>query len=88
MRIGKLPLAPYFPPGDARLAEAVAKLATSHPCVLMANHGPVVSAENLKAAVGASEELEETAKTFLSIKDRPYRVLTDEQIAELKKRYS
>ena len=87
MRVGKFPLAPYFPPGDTRLAEAVAELATDHSSVMMANHGPIVSAKNLKAAVGASEELEETAKTFLLIKDRPYRTLTDEQIAELKKRY-
>jgi len=87
MRVGKLPLAPYFPPGDTRLADAVAKLADDHSSVMMANHGPVVSAKTLKAAVGASEELEETARTFLLIKDSPYRVLTPEQISELKKRY-
>jgi len=87
MRVGKLPLAPYYPPGDTRLADAVAELAADHSSVMMANHGPVVSAKSLKAAVGASEELEETARTFLLIKDSPYRVLTDQQIAELHERF-
>ncbi len=30
MRVGKLPLVPYFRPGDLALAEAVAKLAKAH----------------------------------------------------------
>ncbi|MEM9160495.1 MAG: 3-oxo-tetronate 4-phosphate decarboxylase [Verrucomicrobiota bacterium] len=87
MRVGDLPLAPYFPPGDIRLAEAVTELAANHSSVLMANHGPVVSAKNLKAAVGASEELEETAKTYLLIKDSKFVTLTSAQISELKKKY-
>ncbi len=87
MRVGDLPLAPYFPPGDIRLADAVTELAETHTSVMMANHGPVVSAKNLKAAVGASEELEETAKTYLLIKGYGFTTLTKEQIAELKRRY-
>ena len=43
MRVGTLPLVPYFPPGDAALAEAVGKLAGRHHAVLLANHGPVVA---------------------------------------------
>ena len=65
MRIGILPLIPYFPPGDIKLANVVREMASKHHAVLLANHGPVVSGKSLKDAVYATEELEETAKLFL-----------------------
>jgi len=52
--------------------------------VLLANHGPVVSGATLEAAVYAVEELEETAKLFLLLRGHEPRVLTREQIDELK----
>ena len=61
MRIGILPLIPYFPPGDIKLANVVREMASKHHAVLLANHGPVVSGKSLKDAVYATEELEETA---------------------------
>ena len=42
MRIGSLPLVPYYAPGDVALAGAVRKFASRHHAVLLANHGPVV----------------------------------------------
>ena len=86
MRIGKLPLVPYFPPGDEALANAVARLAGAHHAVLLANHGPVVAGSNLSAAQDAIEELEETAKLFLMLRHEKVRGLTAEQVAELEKR--
>jgi len=86
MRVGRLPLVPYFPPGDEALARAVAKLAGAHHAVLLANHGPVVAGTSLDNAVYATEELEETAKLFLLLRDRPIRPLTPEQVDELRKR--
>lgn len=86
MRIGKLPLVPYFPPGDRALADAVGKLAGKHHAVLLANHGPVVAGTSLSAAMDAVEELEETAKLFLMLHGRPLRLLTSEQVAELRRR--
>jgi ribulose-5-phosphate 4-epimerase/fuculose-1-phosphate aldolase len=83
MKIGKLPLVPYYRPGDPALADAVRSQATRHKAVLLANHGPVVSDKNLESAVYAMEELEETAKIFLLLRDHEQRVLTEEQIAEL-----
>ena len=83
MRIGKLPLVPYYRPGDMALAEAVRGVARSHHAMLLANHGPVVSGKALDAAVYSAEELEETAKLFLLLGDRPYRCLTDPQLADL-----
>ncbi|MEM7404902.1 MAG: 3-oxo-tetronate 4-phosphate decarboxylase, partial [Pseudomonadota bacterium] len=58
MRVGSLPLVPYYPPGDLELANAVRGLAGKHSAVLLANHGPVVAGKTLDAAVYAMEELE------------------------------
>jgi len=87
MRVGSLPLVPYYPPGDPDLAEAVRKLAGKHPAVLLANHGPVVAGGSLEAAVNAIEELEETARLFLLLRGEKTRWLTREQVAEVRRRY-
>jgi 3-dehydro-4-phosphotetronate decarboxylase len=84
MRVGRLPLVPYHPPGDLSLAEAVRKLAGKHHAVLLANHGPVVAGSSLDAAANAIEELEETAKLFLLLRGSKLRLLTDAQVAALK----
>jgi ribulose-5-phosphate 4-epimerase/fuculose-1-phosphate aldolase len=84
MKIGRLPLVPYHRPGDPDLAGAVGVLARKHSAVLLANHGPVVSGSSLEAAVYAAEELEETAKLFLLLRDVPTRPLDAAQIDELK----
>lgn len=87
MRVGRLPLVPYFPPGDERLADAVRQVAARHASVLLANHGPVVAGKSLDAAVGAVEELEATARLYLLLHDRPTRPLGAEQVAELRRLY-
>ena len=87
MRVGSLPLVPYYAPGDKALGEAVGKLAARHAAVLLANHGPVVSGTSLSAAVDAIEELEETARLYLMLHGRPTRYLTAEQVTDLKQRY-
>jgi ribulose-5-phosphate 4-epimerase/fuculose-1-phosphate aldolase len=87
MRVGALPLIPYYPPGDPDLAEAVRKLAGRHQAVLLANHGPVVAGDSLAAAVNAIEELEETAKLFLLLRQEKTRFLTAEQVAEVRRRF-
>jgi ribulose-5-phosphate 4-epimerase/fuculose-1-phosphate aldolase len=84
MKIGRLPLVPYHRPGDPALADVVRELARRRAAVLLANHGPVVSGSSLDAAVAAAEELEETAKLFLLLRGHAGRVLTEEQLAELK----
>lgn len=87
MRVGKLPIVPYFPPGDERLASAVRKLAANHASVLLANHGPVVAGKSLDSAAGAIEELEATAKLFLMLQDRPTRPLAPDEVTELERRF-
>ena len=83
MRVGRLPLVPYFRPGDLALAEAVRGFAGKHHAVLLANHGPVVAGSSLDAAVNAIEELEETAKLYLLLRGAKTQYLTPVQIREL-----
>src|SRR5262249_26761073 len=83
MRVGRLPLVPYFKPGDLALAEAVRRFASKHHAVLLANHGPVVAGASLDAAGNAVEELEATAKLYLLLRGAKTRYLTTEQVREL-----
>jgi 3-dehydro-4-phosphotetronate decarboxylase len=53
MKIGTLPLIPYYRPGDKKLAEAVRAVAHKHHAVLLANDGPVVAGSSLSAAGAA-----------------------------------
>jgi ribulose-5-phosphate 4-epimerase/fuculose-1-phosphate aldolase len=87
MRVGKLPLVPYFRPGDRALADAVKEVSREHRSMLLANHGPIVSGASLEEAVYASEELEETAKLHLLLGDRPTSPLNPEQIADLNREF-
>ena len=85
MRVGRLPLVPYFRPGDLALAEAVRGFAGGHHAVLLANHGPVVAGSSLSAAVDAIEELEETAKLYLLLRGSKTRYLSAEEVRQLQK---
>ncbi len=84
MRVGKLPLVPFYAPGDAKLAQAVGETAQNHHAMLLANHGPVVAGTTPSAALDAMEELEETARLFLLLQGRGTRYLTEEQVDELR----
>ncbi|MBK4737759.1 3-oxo-tetronate 4-phosphate decarboxylase [Noviherbaspirillum pedocola] len=84
MKIGRLPLVPYHRPGDPALAEAIRDIAKRHHALLLANHGPVVAGKDLDAAMYAAEELEETAKLFLLLRNVPTSPLNAAQIEELK----
>jgi len=87
MRVGTLPLLPYHPPGDSRLAEAVHAYAGRHHALLLANHGPVVAGSSLSAATDAVEELEATARLFVMLRGHPCRCLTGGQVADLRSRF-
>ena len=83
MKIGKLPLVPYFPPGSIDLADAVRELAPNHHAVLLANHGPVVAGNSLADAVYATEELEQTAHLYLLLRRGETQYLNADQVAAL-----
>jgi len=84
MKIGTLPLIPYYPPGDPRIARDLAAYAGGRNAFLLQNHGPVVCGRSISEAVDLAEELEETARLMLLMKDLPVRYLTEEEIDELR----
>ena len=84
MRVGRrLPVVPYYRPGDAAMEPAIAEQARTARAVLLANHGPVVSGRTLTDAVYAAEELEEAAKLFLALRGAPVRTLRPAQVEDL-----
>src|SRR3984957_7158601 len=69
MRVGRrMPIVPYYRPGDAAMERGIHTAARDARAVLLANHGPVVCGKTLTDAVYAAEELEEAAKLFLIVR--------------------
>ncbi|UUO04555.1 aldolase [Blastopirellula sp. J2-11] len=88
MKVGCVTRVPYFPPGDEKLGEIVRDVAANSRALLLANHGPVFCGSNLDSAVAGAEELEETAKLFLLLKDERASYLMSQQCQELLERFS
>ncbi|HET7648125.1 MAG TPA: 3-oxo-tetronate 4-phosphate decarboxylase [Gaiellaceae bacterium] len=84
LRVGRLPLVPYGRPGDASLSAAVRERARASHALLLANHGPIVAAPTLADAAAAAEEIEETAKLVLLTHGLKTRLLTPQQLGELR----
>ncbi len=84
MRVGRrMPIVPYYRPGDPAMEPAIETSARGARAVLLANHGPVVSGKTLTDAVYAAEELEEAARLFLLLRNAAPRLLTSAQIDDL-----
>jgi 3-dehydro-4-phosphotetronate decarboxylase len=83
LRAGQTALIPYYRPGDPAVADAIRGLAGKYSSVLLANHGPVVAGDSLEAAIFATEELEETAKLYLILRNLNPRYLSPAQVADL-----
>ncbi|MEO6998181.1 MAG: class II aldolase/adducin family protein [Terracoccus sp.] len=81
MRVGRLPLIGYAPPGDPALAQELRALDAR--CALLANHGSIASGSTLEAAVDALEEIEETSRIALLLGGIPFRSLTADQVQHL-----
>ncbi len=88
MRVGKVRLLPYEPPGDEAMGDHIRNLNGDAAAVLLANHGPVVSGKDLHSAVYAAEELEETAKLLVTLRGQKVRHLNNAQVDELSRRFS
>ncbi len=83
MRVGKLPLIPFHPPGSQSLVDAVRRSSHDHHALLLAHHGPIVAGPNLSTAVDAVEELEQTAQLFLLLRDQDHNVLSAAQVRDI-----
>jgi 3-dehydro-4-phosphotetronate decarboxylase len=86
MKVGHVPMIAYRRPGDESVAEEVAALASRVRAVLLERLGPVVWEKTVSHASYALEELEETAKLYLSTMPRP-EPLPDEAIEDLKQAF-
>ena len=87
MQLGQVRLLPYHLPGSTALGEAIKGLVGRHSAVMLANHGPVISAKDIDAAGYASEELEATAKLAFLTHALDTKNLTGEQIKTLVRKY-
>jgi ribulose-5-phosphate 4-epimerase/fuculose-1-phosphate aldolase len=83
LRIGRLPIVPYAPPGSARLAASIAGRAAQSRAILLANHGPIFAGGTLAEAVAGIEEIEQAAKVQLLLHGQAVRPLSDIEIAQL-----
>lgn len=88
MRLGKVKLLPVFLPGDPAMGDAVRGLAGKRSAVMLANHGPVVSAKDLQAAVYAMEELEETSRLALLTRGLAPKMLSGDQVQALVRKFN
>ena len=88
MQLGQVRLLPYFIPGSPEIGSAIKGLAGKHSAIMLANHGPVVSAKTLQAAVYASEELEATSKLAYLTRALEPDALSPEQVNELVSTYN
>jgi ribulose-5-phosphate 4-epimerase/fuculose-1-phosphate aldolase len=87
MRVGRLPLLPYHAPGDETLGPRAHDTALDHHCFLIANHGSMAAGSDLAAAADAAEEVEETARLYLTLRGLPTRPLTADQVQSLRERF-
>jgi len=83
MRIGRLPVVPFYPPGDAGLAEHAGLLAARAHCMLLRNHGALVAGDDLDHALDVIEELEQTARLRLLLEGHAVVPIEDEAARRL-----
>jgi 3-dehydro-4-phosphotetronate decarboxylase len=86
MRVPKLPVVPYLPPGDPALAAEVEQRAAGTPALLMRNHGSIAAGTTLAEAAALAEELEQVARLYFLLGDRG-QTLSADQVAELRRRF-
>lgn len=83
MRVGRLPVVPFYPPGDPGLAKHAGSIAEDAHSMLLRNHGAVVAGRTLDHALDVLEELEQTAQLYLLLHGRataPLAVTTARQL--------
>lgn len=86
MRVGYLPVIPYYRPGAPEIARDLAAAAQVHPvnAFLLASHGVVVLGRDVEDAVNNAEELEETARLAFILHGQKIRHLTEAEIRDLR----
>ncbi|HJQ59166.1 MAG TPA: aldolase [Vineibacter sp.] len=88
MKVGHVPMIPYRRPGDPEVANLVLTHAARVRAVLMERLGPLVWHDSVSAACYALEELEETAKLWLMLRDVRPAPLDATQIAAIRQAFN
>jgi ribulose-5-phosphate 4-epimerase/fuculose-1-phosphate aldolase len=70
MRVGRLPVLPFFAPGASGFARLAESAARDSAALLLRNHGPIAAGASLHDALEVVEEIEETAKLALLLHGR------------------
>ncbi len=86
LRIRRLPVVRYLPPGDPELAAEIGALAGDTNALLLENHGPVTMGRDLADAAALAEELEEQAKLYFLLGERG-RTLSPDEVRTLRDRF-
>ncbi len=81
MSAGNVAITPFFRPGSAELADAVAEKLKQSPAVLMQNHGILAAGADLRKAFNLCEDVEFNARMHMDMKGAG--ALTDAQIADV-----
>ncbi len=84
MRVGTLPVVPYFRPGDPAMAEAIGPLLARSRCLILAHHGTLAGGVTLAEAAEAAEEIEATARLWLTVRSHDISTLSRDQIGALR----
>ena len=78
MKVGRVAKVPFFPPGDEALGPVIEEKARTHSGIIIANHGPVVAARSLRAAVFGIEEVEESAKLAFLLRNEDVELIPED----------
>ena len=88
MKVGHVPMIPYRRPGDPEVADLVLAHAARVRAVVMERLGPLVWHDTVSAACFALEELEETAKLWLMLRNAPPSALSEARIDEIRRAFN
>jgi len=86
IKVGFIPIVPYYLPGSEKLSSAVALKMGKSKAVILQNHGVVCKSEKITTAKYILEEVEENAKIYL-LTEGHGRCLTNEQVKEILEHY-
>ncbi|GAA0962695.1 class II aldolase/adducin family protein [Frigoribacterium faeni] len=80
MRLGQVPLLGFVAPGDPAMGDLITDSPHPFRAALLSNHGAVVGAESIEAAVSSAVELEEACRVTLLTQGGARRLIAPEQV--------
>jgi ribulose-5-phosphate 4-epimerase/fuculose-1-phosphate aldolase len=87
MRVGQTPLLPFAAPGDPGMGDLIRDSPHAFRAALLANHGAVVSGEDLTRAVDSMVELEEACRITVLTDGADRRLIEPDQVLAITARW-